>query len=244
MYTDNQILRKTNIIYFILFIFVSTMLIFSDFSYATSDLKDMDNSINKQNEEIYEGIIENKTDGVNVLEEIFIESDRKNQQGGAAEIDLSSISEAVEINSIKLALWARKYIVPFTVLIMLFNVFMLATTAKNYKDRKKYIIGSIFLYVFFLIVLNFPLYLLWRYSLGVSAPFSFEGFYGFVEGVTDFLKEQSFVFSIIILSYGIVNYVGSQNNLPKRMASQFMIKTSFLMFVLFQIMPLILKLAI
>lgn len=241
MYTEKMLLGNRILALFFVFIFV---LSFGGMCFASENLNDMDRTIDEQNEYLYDGIMENKQYGPNDLEEMLRESDRKNAQGNQT-IDVSSISKAVEINTVRLSLWARKYIVPFTIVIMLFNVFMLSTTGvKNYKNRKRYIYGSVFLYVFFLIVLNFPLYLLWRYSLGVTSPFSFEGFYSFVEGLTDFLKEQSFVLSLIILSYGLVNYIGSQSNLPKRLASSFAIKASVLMFILFQIMPLILKLAI
>lgn len=214
-------------------------------SVATSeDIREIDDTIDNQNNTLYEMIMDNKKHGSNDMEEMLKESDRKNAQG-SQNINLSNIGRAIEINSVKLSLWARKYIVPFTIVIILFNVFMLATTGvKNYKNRKKYIFGSVFLYVFFLIVLNFPLYLLWRYSLGFESPFSFQGFYVFVEGLTDFLKEQSFVISLIVMSYGLVNYIGSVSNLPKRLASLYAIKASVLMFILFQIMPLILKLAV
>lgn len=243
MFTDNINLRKFTIV--ICLVSILTTLAVSVPSYANDDTFDnIESDIDKQNEQLYDKIMRYKTDGVNDLDSMFKESDRMNKEGGTAGFDLSKISSALQINSVKLALWARKYIVPFTILIILFNVFLLATSAKNYKNRKKYILGSVFFYVVFLIVLNFPIYLLWRYSLGPGTPFSFDGFYGFVEGITIFLKEQSFVFSIIVISYGIVNYIGSQNNLPRRLSSQFIMKTSVAMFVIFQILPLVLKLAV
>lgn len=243
MYTKTVITHlKIKMISIFIFLLFLVSLPFN--AIASNDVKDMDNTIEEQNEFLYEGIMENKKYGPNDLEEMLKESDRKNAEGISG-IDLSNLSRAVEINTVKLSLWARKYIVPFTIILMLFNIFMLATTGvKNYGNRKKYIFGSIFLYVFFLIILNFPLYLLWRYSLGVDGTFNFQGIYAFVEGLTQFLKKQSFVFALIIMSYGLVNYVGSQLDLPKRKASVFAMKSSVLMFILFQIMPLILKLAV
>lgn len=243
MYLNKR--KHGNIIFLFLAAAMLLGFVFPMTALASENLKDMEITIDSQNEYLYEGIMENEKNGPNDLENMLKESDRKNAQGATHNIDMGSISDAVEVNTIKLSLWARKYIVPFTIIIMLFNVFMLSTTGmKNYSKRKRYIYGSIFIYIFFLIVINFPLYLLWRYSLGTEGIFNFEWFYSFVEGLTDFLKEKSFVFSLIILSYGLVNYIGSQNDIPKRMASTFAMKASILMFVLFQIMPLILKMAV
>lgn len=238
--TASIILKSKLFVYSIALFFLFT----PSYIISSSDVLEMENTIEEQNRFLYEGIMENKKYGPNDLEEMLKESDRRNSEE-TREINLSILSRAVEINSVKLSLWARKYIVPFTIILLLFNVFMLSTTGvKNYANRKKYIFGSMFLYVFFLIVLNFPLYLLWRYSLGVASPFTFDGLYSFVEALTLFLKEQSFVFALIVMSYGLVNYVGSQLDLPKRKASVFAMKSSVLMFILFQIMPFILKLAV
>jgi hypothetical protein len=246
MYTRE---RKNNIskgVVFVLAMIITLSFMLPGIALASSeDLRDMDDTIDGQNNYLYEGIMERREGGPNDLDNIWNDSDKRNAEGANAQINMSSISRAVEVNTVRLSLWARKYIVPFTIVILLFNVFMLATTGvKNYSNRKKYIYGSIFLYIFFLIVLNFPLYILWRHSLGTEAPFTLDGFYLFVEGLTDFLKEQSFIISLIILSYGLVNYIGSETNLPKRMASTYAMKASVLLFVLFQIMPLILKLAV
>lgn len=246
MYTKirrGKLKSKITLLFFSIIILAFTT---SSLIYATSeDLKDMDNTIDEQNTYLYDAIMKNRGKGANDLKEMLKESDRRNADGAGANIDIPGIGKAVEINIIKLSLWARKYIVPFTIMILLFNIFMFATTGvKNYGNRKQYIYGSIFLYVFFLVILNLPLYILWRRSLGIEAPFTFDGFYLFVEGLTSFLKKQSFVISLIILSYGLINYIGSETNLPKRLASVYVMKASALLFVLFQIMPLILKLAV
>lgn len=227
----------------LLIILICLMFVVPNLSFA-NELEVIGNTVDDQNDRLYESIMKNKKDKINPLDQILDESDRKNA-APPSEINLSNIAKSLEINSIRLALWARKYIFPFTILIILFNIAMYATTGvKNYSNRRKYIFGSIFFYILFLIILNFPLFLLWTYSLEDGSMFSFDKFYIFVEGVTTFFKKNSFVFSIIVLSYGAINYISAQSDLPKQFASKFAIKASFFMFILFQILPFVMKLAI
>lgn len=234
MYTSKRVLIIT-----ILFI-----LLFTSYSFADTDLQDIDDKIEKQNEYLYEEIMKNQSNDTNILEKILEDSDRRNREQ-PTEINLSSISSSLQRASIVLAVKARKFIVPVTVLIVLFNIFMLsATGAKNLANRKKYIYGTIFFYIFFLIVLNFPLYLLWRSSIGAEDLVNYDAFYKFVEGVSIYLRDNSFVFFTIIFAFGVVNLISSETNLPKKLASEFMIKMAFILFAAFNIIPFILKLAI
>lgn len=209
--------------------------------YADGAIKNIDETLDGQNEILYDEIMKNKKDKGSDFDKILNSRDDKDDDV----FSLSGVGKSIEHNSIKLALFARKYIVPLTILILLFNTFMITTTgAKSIKNRKKYITSSIFFYIFFLIILNFPIYLLWRYSVDIESTFFFRDFFGFVDSVAKFFKENGFVFSTIVLSYGMVNYISSESNVPKRLASSYMIKMSFVMFALFQILPLIFKLAI
>ena len=157
----------------------------------------------------------------------------------------SKVSNNLEKLSIQLALGARKFIVPITVITLLLNTIMLSTAGtKSLKKRKKYLYGSFMFYIFFLLVLNFPIYLIWRYSIGEKGFISFNGFYLFSMALSNFFKEHSFMFSIIIFSYGIINYILSDNDIPRRLASSYLIKMSAVLFVVFQTLPWILKLAL
>lgn len=203
--------------------------------------EDVKNKIDEQNQTIYDGIIENRKEDGNSIDKVLDHVDQKENET----LDISGMGGNIEKASIKLSLAARKYIIPITILIIIFNVFMLTVTgAKNMSNRKRYIVGSIFLYILFLIVLNFPIYLLWRYSSGKEGIFLFKDFYGFVNSVISFFRDNSFVFSVIVFSYGIVNYISSETNLPKRKASTYMMKMSIIMFFMFQALPFIMKLAI
>lgn len=239
MFTNNKYIKKTYII-----LIVAILLSIDMVCLAENDLKDMNNKIDEQNEKLYKKILENTKNESNILEQMIKESDRKNT-GSTREINLGNIASGIQKGSILLAIKARKYVVPVTMLILLFNIFMLsATGAKNIKNRKKYIYSSVFFYMFFLIVLNFPLYLLWRSSIGAGDIFNLNKLFELVEGISKFLKDNSFVFSVIIFAFGLVNKISSESNLPKRLASEYMIKMSFILFALFNLMPYILKLAV
>lgn len=234
-------IKKTKLIYlFLLILLISSF----NSSFAKADnknIKEIDDTIDKQNELLYEKIFEQKKDQRNILEEAIKEAKRNDGK----ELSLSRLSKTIERGSIKLALLARKYIVPVSILVILFNIIMLSITgAKNLKNRKKYIWSSIFFYIFYLIILNFPIYLLWRYSIDAESMFSLKAFYNFVVAVTSFLKENSLILALIIFSYGIINYISSESNIPKRLASSFVVKMSLLLFVLFQILPVVIKLAV
>ncbi|MCQ4924849.1 hypothetical protein NE686_17235 [Tissierella carlieri] len=239
MFINKVISNKKIFIMMVLFILLS-----SNISFADKNINEMDKKIDKQNEDLYEEILKNQKDGPNILDEIMKESDRKNHEE-VKDIDLGRIATGIQRGSILLAVKARKYVVPVTVLILLFNIFMLsATGAKNMKNRKKYIVNSVFFYIFFLLVLNLPLYLLWRSSIGTENLISFDAFYKLVVGISNFLKANSFVFFVIIFTFGMINKISSETNLPKKLASQYMIKMSWILLVFLNFIPFILKLAI
>lgn len=216
------------------------LITFANASYSMSD-DDFEDTIDKQNNLLYEEIMKLKKDKGNPMGDAINEVNKRT----GSTISLKGLAQNIEHGSIKLALLARKYIVPISILVILFNISMLSITgAKNLKNRKKYIWSSVIFYILFLMILNFPIILLWNYSTDMSSGFSFNKFYTFVNNVSIFLKENSLIFSIIILSYGLINYISSGTDLPKRLASSFMIKMSFLLFVLFQTLPFILKLAV
>ncbi|MCK9471273.1 MAG: hypothetical protein M0Q88_05930 [Bacilli bacterium] len=213
------------------------LMLFPTFSFAQND------KVDEQNKLLYDEIIKRKNLDESPLDKVYDEMRKRDEDDSA--ISLKGIANFIYDSSIKLALVARKFIVPITLLLLLFNTFMLAVTgAKNIKNRKKYIIGSVLLYVVFLFVLNFPLYLLWRHSISSEELLSFNSFYMFVENLSLFLKENSFVMFVIIFSFGVVNRISSEVDLPKRLASNFIIKVSFALLVLFNIMPLLVKLAV
>lgn len=231
------------------FIYIIIILLFfllSSFHTATADntMIEVKDKMEEQNKILYDELKDKKRKNDKPLDAIMDkleESDTKEP----VKINLGNVTDNLHINSIKLSLGARKYIVPVTILILLFNTFMLSTTgAKSYKNRRKYLIGSVFIFIFFMIILNFPLYLLWRQSLGIEGFLSLDGFYRFVEGLVVFLKENSFVFFVIVFTFGIINMISSEYNYPRQMASKYLIKMSFALLILFNILPFVLKLAI
>ena len=239
MFTIKRLLNAKAFILVMLIFVLSSSIVFAD-----NALEDMDNKIDKQNDELYEVILENKKDSPNIMDEMIKESNKKNASD-VDEFSLERLASGIERGSILLAVKARKYIVPITILILLFNIFMLsATGAKNLKNRKKYIVSSVFFYLFFLIILNLPLYILWRNSIGPEEFLNLNAFYRLAEGISSFLKANSFVFSVIIFTFGVVNKISSDSNIPKILASNFMIKMSFILYALFNLMPFIMKLAI
>lgn len=230
---------KTIIILFIIIFIMMPNIIFAD-----KALDDVKETIDEQNKYLYDELIDKRKEDDSPLDSIM-DNVKKSDKKKPTEIDLSKVPSNLHKGSIKLALGARKYIVPLTILILLFNTFMLsAVGAKNYKNRKKYILGSVFIFILFLVVLNFPLYLLWRYSIGVEGFLNFEGFYRFVEALALFLKENSFVFFIIVFTFGIINMISAEYNYPRQVASKYLVKMSFVLLVLFNILPFVLKLAV
>lgn len=228
---------KKNVFFLLIFILLT-----SNIANANS-IQDTDEKIEEQNKSIYNEIYKYKKDKDNTMEKIFDDMTSKDNENN--ETSLSQISNNLSKNSIILALKVRKVIVPITILTLTFNTIMLSTVGtKNLSKRKKYLYGSFVFYIVFLIILNFPIYLLWRYSLGTDSIISLNTFYKFSIGVTNFFRKHSFVFSIIILSYGLINFIVSENDIPRRMVSSYLIKMSFILFVLFQSLPWLLKLAV
>ncbi len=225
-------------------IIIILIIIFFTYVSLANDLNEVDSKIEEQNKTILEEIEKNKKDNSNTMDRVYdmmFDKDGKELK----EPSLSKVSSNLERLSIRLALAARKFIVPVTIIVILFNTIMLSTIGtKSLKNRKKYLYGSVLFYIFFLIVLNFPIYLMWRYSIGVEGFLSFDGFYRFAIALSNFFKEHSFMFSIIIFSYGIINYILSGNDVPRRLASSYMLKMSAVLFIIFQTLPWILKLAL
>lgn len=219
------------------------VLIFSNVVIA-KDLDEVDEKIDKQNEKILKEIEKNKKDNRSTMDKMYDIMYEKDDEE-PKDPSLSKVSGNLEALSIRLALGARKFIVPITVITLLFNTIMLSTIgAKSLANRKKYLYGSFIFYIFFLLILNFPIYLIWRYSIGEKGFLSLNGFYIFSIALSNFFKEHSFMFSIIIFSYGIINYILSENDIPRRLASSYLIKMSAVMFIVFQTLPWILKLAL
>lgn len=232
-------LNKKVICFCLIFIFIIPIFVSAD-----NSMKHVKDKIDDQNDYLYEKLLELRKEDREPLKGIIDESKKRDKEAPKS-FDLGKVASNVHMGSLYLAITARKFIVPITILLMLFNVFMLsATGAKNFKNRKKYILGSVFLFVLFLVILNFPLYLLWRYSVGIEGFLSFEGFYRFAENVASFLKSNSFVFFIIIFTFGIINMISSENNYPKQMASKYLVRMSFILFALFNVLPFIFKLAV
>lgn len=229
---------------FIVIIFITVLSIFSVSIVVADDLNEVDKKIEEQNKKILEEIEKNKKDNRSTMDKMYDMMWEKDSEE-AKDPSLSRISSNLEKLSIRLALGARKFIVPITIITLLINTIMLSTVGtKSLKKRKKYLYGSFMFYIFFLIILNFPIYLIWRYSIGEKGFISFNGFYTFSIAFSNFFKEHSFMFSIIIFSYGIINYILSDNDIPRRLASSYLIKMSAVMFVVFQTLPWILKLAL
>ena len=229
---------------FIVIIFITVLSIFSVSIVVADDLNEVDKKIEEQNKKILEEIEKNKKDNRSTMDKMYDMMWEKDSEE-AKDPSLSRISSNLEKLSIRLALGARKFIVPITIITLLTNTIMLSTVGtKSLKKRKKYLYGSFMFYIFFLIILNFPIYLIWRYSIGEKGFISFNGFYTFSIAFSNFFKEHSFMFSIIIFSYGIINYILSDNDIPRRLASSYLIKMSAVMFVVFQTLPWILKLAL
>jgi len=202
-----------------------------------------EDKIENQNELIYEEIMRRKDIDRNPLDKVYEDLKKSDEENRG--LNLRGVSDFLYDSSIKLSLLARKIIVPITLLVLLFNIFMLAFTgAKSIKNRKKYIVGSILFYIVFLTILNLPIYLLWRHSVGSEEIYDLNAFYRFADATSIFLKSNSFVIFIIIFAFGVVNRITSELDLPKRLASNFVIKISFVLLLLFNIMPFLLKLAI
>ena len=234
----NNFIKKT------IYIFLICILIIPSISYADKSMNEIQDKVDEQNDYLYEKLLELRKEEEEPLKGIIDESKKRDNEP-VQDFNLGKVSSNIHKGSLYLAVTARKYVIPVTLLILLFNVFMLsAAGAKSIKHRKKYILGSAFLFVLFLIILNFPIYLLWRYSIGIDGFLNFKGFYGFVEGVSMFLKENSFTFFIIIFTFGVINMISSEYNYPKKMASKYLVKMSFVLLVMFNILPFILKLAV
>lgn len=227
-----------------LLIIIMLIIIFSTNIVMADDLGEVDKKIEEQNKIILDEIEKNKKDNRNTMDKIYDMMWEKDNEK-AADPSLSNVSNNLEKLAIKLALGARKFVVPVTVITLLINTIMLSTVGvKSLKKRKKYLYGSLIFYILFLLILNFPIYLIWRYSIGEKGFISFNGFYMFSIALSNFFKEHSFMFSIIIFSYGIINYVLSENDIPRRLASSYLIKMSAVMFIVFQTLPWVLKLAL
>lgn len=228
------------------FSFILIIILIFSFSINTlaNNMEDVDKKIEKQNKKIIEEIEKNKKDNRNTMDRFYDIMHEKDEEE-PKDPSLSKVSLNLEKLSIQLALGARKLVVPVTIITLLLNTIMLSTVGtKNLKKRKKYLYGSFIFYIFFLIILNFPIYLIWRYSIGEKGFISFNGFYMFSIALSNFFKEHSFMFSIIIFSYGIINYILSDNDIPRRLASSYLIKMSVVLFLVFQTLPWILKLAL
>lgn len=233
-----QFINKSNF-YKVVIIFILLFTLTTSQSFANKSAEDID----KENEFLYEKIMEYEKDDDNTIDNI-INDMKKKEQEGIKPIKLENISDSIYVGSIRLSIIARKYIVPITLLVIFFYIFMLsATGAKNIKNRKKYIFGIGFFYLFCLMILNLPLYILWRSSITTVGLMDFEKFYNLVDSISRYLKDNSFVYFSIIFAFGMVNRISSETNLPKRLASSFMIKMSFILFAFFNLMPFILVLA-
>lgn len=228
----------------IIFVLLILTVLFSfSVAYANnSELKDIDKKVEEQNKKILEELNKHKNSEDNTMDKLYemIEEQDKEE---IKDISLPTIKSNIENLLIELSLKLRRLIIPITAIVVILNTFMLSTLgSKNLKRRKKYIFGSISFFIFFLVVINLPIYIIWRSSVDVNI-FTFEWLFNLTIGIVNFFRDHSLMFSIIILTYGIFNYIISDNNLPRRMASLYFMKMAVFMFVIFQSLPWILKLA-
>lgn len=207
---------------------------------CNGEKEDISNKIEDQETILEKELLDKRPREDNTLLKI-LEDAGKNK--GDNPINLKTIASNTQRYSVLLSLKLRKIVVPITMLCITFDIFLLSILGnKNLKNRKKHIYSIVFMFIFFLFAMNLPLYLLWRFSL-TEKVMSFEVIYNFVFNVTNFFKNNSFTFSVILCSYGLIFKATSKNNLPNKLASTYLIRMSYVSFIAFQTLPFLIKLS-
>lgn len=229
----------------IAFVIMTILLLFSIVSYASAnEIEEIEQNLEKQHKTILEELRKHSNKDKDYLNEIFNKIDERDRQNNE-EASLGALKRNIRNALISMSLKARILIFPITIIVLIYNIIMLATFGtKNLKKRKKYLFGSIVFYVLFLIILNIPILILWSYSLEDNFLFTVDNIYKATIVLSEFFRKNSFNFAIIILAYGFINNILSANNISKRLSSSYMMKMAVIMFIAFQTLPWILKLAL
>lgn len=227
---------KKKILIGILLITLINGAVFINECFADDVTKKINQKIDKQNKDIIDNIGEfsNMSDGFDsMLDKLESRSKEK-----YSSFDTETLKNKLRTGLFNLSLESRKFAVVIYMLLIIGNIFLLSTIgSKSLQKRKFYIIGSAILTIVLIIFLNIPLLVLYFKANPMSEILTMEAIYNTITSFLGFLRENSIVYGMVLVVYGILNKILGKNDIPRDLAGGYIIKVAIVMIVTLRIIP-------
>lgn len=236
--------ERKPLLYF-LFLLICLLFISRQSVYASTPSIEIDKKVKLQNKILEENMNNSTLPGNgekfnNVLEQYDENSNRTTGEWKGKEI-----KSTFQRGLVQAAISFRKYVIPMYVLFQLIITVLLSTVgSKSLQKRRLYIIYSVSFTVLFMFILNIPVIAIYFQNRSVEEVIGEGGFYNALYGAINFLRINSPVISILLIIYGTTNIVLSKRDLPRRLQGRYLIKFSFILLIVMQTLPFIIKLII
>lgn len=201
--------------------------------------KDMEQKIDNQNEILQEKLQDEKLKvNGNDFDKVYdtFQENNKNATGDyLGKKVVASLNKAFFNISIKF----RKVVIILYTLIICADVILISTVGSNsIQKRRHYMLTGVGFTVLFIIFINIPIILLyWQYTKDNNLV-SLNGLFSMAISIIKFLQHNSFIISLLVLLYGMVQLTLSQYDVGKRLNGRYLIKCAVIIFLTLQLVPM------
>lgn len=215
------------------------LLIFTSSTVLADESKKITDKIDKQNSTLIDKLKKDDDRKNNDFEDAMKTLEDKHKTSET--IDLSKVSKNLQNLSYMASVKARKYVIVLTVVtILIYTLLIVTVGSKNLSKRKSYIWGCIIAFIFFLTVLNFPIFLLWYRANGIKLNSIYDGAFNFYY----FMNENSTIICLILMIYGAINLIMEKTDISKQLLGKYLINASIAMFIIIKSLLIMIRLSI
>lgn len=133
----------------------------------------------------------------------------------------------------------RKVVIIFYTLIICADVILVSTLGSNsIEKRRHYMLMAINITILFIIFINIPIILLYWQHTEDNNLVSLSGLFSMAISIIKFLQYNSFIISLLVFLYGLVQLTLSQYDVAKRLNGRYLIKCAVIIFLTLQLVPM------
>lgn len=202
----------------------------------SSNNQNIKEKLDKQGNDIYDKLQEQPKSGDKLKDNIdFFNSNNRNSKGEFKGINIYQ-------PFLKIAIEGRKYVAPlYIIYIMVYTLLLSWIGAKSIEKRRAYVLTLIIITIIFIVFLNLPIIFIYFKYNPITSVLSSGKVLQSLYSLINFFKSNSIAIFSILFIYGIITRILSKNDLPRYLASRYILQTSVVLLIVMQILPLLIN---